>query len=592
MKKINTKNHVKNLFLVIAMLGSIPAFAETPIDVVNGSFETGNADGWNPGMYVADWLGNGTQDGTYCGDIWGAPMVDPYIAQTLTVPNGSYKVTCLLSDVNDDNGNRVVTTTRLYANNNSTLWAEEGYYYPTDLEYLKNGLGEKLSFAGYPTTGVTTFKLMTVYTEVTDGTLTIGVKTNGHGTVHPFSFQDPANVKTSGYCKIDNFKVYAVGNLNAISDLSDISITPKGKWDVNFAPNIYEYNVILTKGTKVVVPNALSAVGGVTITGTDPVDVSSGSGKSTIVCTALDGVTKSTYTINYTITTEEYPTFFKVANAPVIDGKIDAMDSWSETNWIDQNEKLPSGTTDAMKSKFQLTHDADNIYIAAIVEDATPNNDATAITNAHERDCVEFFIGMTQTDRTAYETGDWQIRLQRSASSESDYVSGRTFSGWNVDELTFSNDFQYKVISNATGYVVEAQLPKALLIQESVSDGENIMFEIQTADNTTGAAGGRTQQMFWKKPTDQQWSNPSHMTKVTLVSEILGVYQLKNNMTLKVINGVISFDNVKGKVCIYNTNGVLVRAINANIQQNISVKELNKGVYIVKGEGFVSKIIL
>jgi len=53
--------------------------------------------------------------------------------------------------------------------------------------------------------------------------------------------------------------------------------------------------------TATVTPTAVAAITGATITGTGAVDVSSGTGVSTILVTATDGITKKTYTINYVI---------------------------------------------------------------------------------------------------------------------------------------------------------------------------------------------------------------------------------------------------------------------------------------------------
>jgi len=589
MRKNDLFSSAKKVLLGTLLLGSSFAMAGTKdeeISITNGGFETGDNTGWTLNGY--NWIGTFTRgniEGTMAADEWGNPIDDRSAVQTLTdLPNGTYKVTCLMWA-------NQISVQRLFANNNSTLWAEEGYYDPKDLSILKDTLGEKLTFADLPNTGISDFTRVTVYTEVTDGTLSFGIKNSGNNSKYPFTFAD-STATTNGYVNFDDFHVYAVGDLSKDASLSSLTIYPAGTWSQSFNPSVFDYNIVFAKGTKAVAPLAKADIAAATITGLDPVELAAdGTGKSVIVVTATDGVTQLTYTLNYSVTKDVYPTFPKVANAPVIDGVIDNKDSWNDADWKSQLLEKAGGTTTGCTSRFQLTHDDNNIYVVVDVKDATPSSNADSIPNTYERDCIELFFGMTQSVRSSYALGDWQIRFQRAAATPDKVIDGQT-NGGVFSDLIGSTGFAYAIVSKADGWVLEAQFPKDGLIEGAESNGTDIRFEVQTADNTTDKKGGRTQQLFWMKPTDMQWSTPADFTNITLGDSYTGLSQLQSKDTyLKVKNNVLDLSNVEGNVSIYNVNGLLVKTVDATSQKSVNISNFSKGVYIVKGDNFVTKII-
>ncbi len=194
------------------------------------------------------------------------------------------------------------------------------------------------------------------------------------------------------------------------------------------------------------------------------------------------------------------------ANAPIIDGIIDANDPWGDT-WISIDQTKPGNTTSAMSSKFQIAHNANNIYLVVITNDATPHNEDTTMTNSYERDCSEVFFSMHTPSGNAPESylpdnGDWQIRFQR-ASETNEYIDGSQ----NVDSV--SSQFGYAVKDIGTTYIQEMSFPISVLKESGNFNGSNFRFDIQIADNTTGEVGGRTQQQFWNSNTDNQWNDVS-----------------------------------------------------------------------------------
>jgi hypothetical protein len=193
-------------------------------------------------------------------------------------------------------------------------------------------------------------------------------------------------------------------------------------------------------------------------------------------------------------------------SAPVIDGFVDSDDPWTEDGWIDIALEKDGATTHDMSTKFQISHDDDNIYIVIYTLDGTPNNDATVITDSYQRDCSEIFFSMhspTGDDPELYQAdqGDWQIRVQRASDTDA-FIDGSS----NVAAVTW--DFAVED-DGATEYVTEMTFPIATLAESGDFNGTDFRFDVQVADNTDGTNSGRTQQMFWHDNSDNQWQHVS-----------------------------------------------------------------------------------
>jgi hypothetical protein len=219
---------------------------------------------------------------------------------------------------------------------------------------------------------------------------------------------------------------------------------------------------------------------------------------------------------------------WSAGKAPVVDGYIDDVDDpWRA--FIDMNVRNRGGTTNDMTAKFQILDGYDAFYVAIVVEDATPGNDATAIPNSYERDCSEIFFSMdTVTGANgAYKKGCWQIRTQRAGEILNDGNSGANT--WSIATLT--NDPNFKVASktSATEYVQELILPIDVLTEgmDPVWEGPFFRFDISVSDNTTGTAGGRTGQRFWWGHNglgdDHEWDNTRSLGIAMLAWSCCGV---------------------------------------------------------------------
>lgn len=201
------------------------------------------------------------------------------------LPAGTYKVQCVLAVGSGNKKNNQ----RLFANNNVQ-------YYGLTTDYANNLVaGERYTFAGNTTFSDGDLKEMVVYTTIGENdSLKIGIRTSnkkGDGTL---------TVQQSPMFRIDYFRLTKIDPAKAAdATLSAINLSAG---DLDFSPETTTYNVQLPAGTRLVTAVAAPNMPGIAITGAGAIDVSSGSGVSTIVVTAPDGITTKTYTLNYTVT--------------------------------------------------------------------------------------------------------------------------------------------------------------------------------------------------------------------------------------------------------------------------------------------------
>ncbi len=199
--------------------------------------------------------------------------------------SGTYKIQCLLS------GTKMPTSQRLFANQNVQYFKSAGDYLQNQTE------GEIATFAGYlDPVADKTLQEMVVYTTIGENdSLKIGIRTGcikGDGSEGGNQW---------GWFKVDYFRLTKIDPVTAAdASLSGITLSIGS---LEFLPETSTYAVTLPEGTTAVTPTATGNVQDVKITGTEEVDVTSGSGTSTIVVTALDGITTKTYTMHYTIFT-------------------------------------------------------------------------------------------------------------------------------------------------------------------------------------------------------------------------------------------------------------------------------------------------
>jgi arabinogalactan endo-1,4-beta-galactosidase len=286
----------------ISSLFSVKAQTDATSLITNPSFEMTDLTGWTwTGTDGYSWLGpntdgDATKDGSNICGIWNASIGDAECAQTITgLPNGIYRLTALATvSINR------LTTQRLFATSGTTTKSvlygasDNPAYSAANLAIL--GATETYSFGGYTesTAENGAFKKLAVVAHVTDGNLTIGFRLNGKGTALGYDFSySPKD--DAGFFKFDNFRLTEV---STVATLDKITLSV-GVLDAVFTSDKITYTATLPVGTTTVTPTAIVSVEGEIVSGAGAVDVSSGTGSSSILVTALDGTTTKTYTINY-----------------------------------------------------------------------------------------------------------------------------------------------------------------------------------------------------------------------------------------------------------------------------------------------------
>jgi len=291
----------KKRLLFLLILTNNVLYAQTNLTnlITNPSFETGDYTGWTWTGRTDGWLdvnndGDGTKDGAKIAGYWNNNIGDVECSQTITgLANGIYRITALATI----STNRT-STQRLFANTKSKLYGASGNaaYSPANLAIL--GATETYSFGGYAESAAENgpFKKLSVVTPITDGKLSFGFRFNGKGTAlgYNFSYSPKAD---AGFFKFDNFTLTEVSNEAALDNIT----LSAGSLDDFFSPATTTYSASLPVGTTTVIPMVAVSADGQMVTGADAVDVSSGSGTSTIVVKSIDGTATKTYTISYTV---------------------------------------------------------------------------------------------------------------------------------------------------------------------------------------------------------------------------------------------------------------------------------------------------
>ena len=299
--------------------------------ITNPGFETGNATGWTwTGATGYTWLGpntdgDATKEGTYINGVWNASIGDAECSQTITgLPAGNYKVTALATvSTGRLTNQRLFVTTG--GNTKSMLFglASHSAYSAANLSIL--GATEAYTFGGYAESAAENgpFQKLSVVRQVTDGTMTIGIRVSGKSTTKGYNFTYSTKAD-AGFFKFDGFTLTEV---SSVATLDNITLS-NGILNTSFNPATDTYTATIPEGITTVSPTAIPTIDGATVTGTGAVDMSSGSGTSTITVTALDGTSQKTYTINYktaslTPGTQQdklYPNNFPLSDIILLDG--------------------------------------------------------------------------------------------------------------------------------------------------------------------------------------------------------------------------------------------------------------------------------
>jgi hypothetical protein len=222
--------------------------------ITNPSFETGDFTGWTwLGSDGYTWMGvntdgDDTKNGSYVAGTWNATFGDVELSQTITgLPNAVYTVTADLMGSGNGTTSRL-TTQRLFANGKCMLFGSETSYSPENLTIL--GTTETYSFGDYTETqsDIGPFLKLAVTTTVTDGTLALGIRTNGISSFWGYTFPNLTAGDGHGWFKVDNFTMSYAGPLTEIAKIAKTQnkasyVVIDGKLMVKGAESFVVYNL-------------------------------------------------------------------------------------------------------------------------------------------------------------------------------------------------------------------------------------------------------------------------------------------------------------------------------------------------------------
>lgn len=244
---------------------------------------------------------------------------------------------------------------------------------------------------------------------------------------------------------------------------------------------------------------------------------------------------------------------------PLCDGIIDSSDCWN-TTWILLDKIKDSSTShNDFFAQFQMMHNADYIFIAVKVQDATVGGSHV---NTFDNDCSELYFSMDTTtlENGAYFDGCWQLRAQRvkNESAALGYLDGYSSQyKFNIDSLAKSDGFEFGTTDNGKEYTQEFILPKTALVSGANFDDKYIRFDIEVSDND---GNYRTGQRFWNSNTDLQWSNTKFLGIVKLehIQIELSALEVEENAPANTVIGTLSLsgDDVPAVFTLNSTDSL------------------------------------
>jgi len=272
------------LFITVLTIGTIlltNAQTDVTDQIVNPSFEEDGTDlngdpptGWTwIGNDGYAWVGVNTdaedtaKTGDYISGTWNGSIGDVELSQTISgLDNGIYEVTCdLMGGSSNASGSRM-TTQRLFATSGgvtkSMLYGADTASVYTEANLSVLSLDETYSFGGFAefTSDRTPFETLSVEIEVSDGSLTIGVRTNGKDNQMGFDFSDTGIFSAAdghGWFKVDNFTLTYLGGtgIEKYNENNSIEII----LDNGFItiPDVEEFEIYNISGSKMPVDKQL-----------------------------------------------------------------------------------------------------------------------------------------------------------------------------------------------------------------------------------------------------------------------------------------------------------------------------------------------
>jgi len=189
--------------------------------------------------------------------------------------------------------------------------------------------------------------------------------------------------------------------------------------------------------------------------------------------------------------------------APNLDGEDDDWEGIPEVKMsIAEGFDMPNGGYTDFNSYYRAAWDADAFYFFGRVIDDTVCPEGSA--NSYENDCFEIYFDGGNDKAASYDANDIQWR----------YVYGMT-----ADSAGWCDAGEQAWLETADGYNLELEIPVAELVKAEaqlfdLAEGTVIGFEVQVADNDTGARDAIAK---WWNTDGNSWQDPGLFGTVELV---------------------------------------------------------------------------
>jgi hypothetical protein len=151
---------------------------------------------------------------------------------------------------------------------------------------------------------------------------------------------------------------------------------------------------------------------------------------------------------------------------------------------------------------FYLAADSANLYLRAVVSDASPQENKKTMSNGWNATSIEFFFGTSTTPHRNYASTDKRVRLFGKDKNDPNNVAV----GIN-DKALKADQYKAHITWQEKGYIIEAALPLSLFGITALTDKQAVRCEFRI--NHAKPNASRSVIVNWRTPTDDAHQNPS-----------------------------------------------------------------------------------
>lgn len=281
---------------------------------------------------------------------------------------------------------------------------------------------------------------------------------------------------------------------------------------------------------------------------------------------------------------------------PLLDGEMDDVYLQSPEEQMDRwNENAGQGadgtTVDGHLGTFRMLYSEEALYIyAEVTDDDFSDGDEIGIGLDIGGERNNYGWENTPKDDDAFLF--FVITWKEYASKEADTVNHRSFSiVWNEGYP----DFSFEAMIKWSDVSVNDQFAYDLWWEK-----KEFLFDIGIKNKYTDddPAVGDTEYFQWSGNMNNFWQSSDLMGLVTFGQEVTSVSEFKNkdmNVYPNPANNQITIENsvIPSNLKIHNSAGkVVFETSNCSEQMQIDVSSYQKGLYILKADDRISKLIL